>query len=147
MNTIKEIYRGPISEHARHPFQEKVLEQANVSFTAYNPLCGDKYTFYLLLEKDKIMDASFMGYGCQISKASSSVLTKKLIGRTLAEVKALVHEFLVLMDPHSSRLPKDIFQDTELLAFAKTREFPERIDCAKLGWKEIQRQLKDNAYE
>ena len=142
MKRIKELYQGPISEHARHPFHEKVLSEANITFTAYNPLCGDKYTFYLLVEEDKVLDASFMGYGCQISKASSSVLVKKLIGRSLAEVRSLVREFLTLVDPHSHRTPEDIFQEIELLAFSKTREFPERIECARLGWSELQRQLE-----
>ena len=142
MKRIKELYQGPISEHARHPFHEKVLSEANIIFTAYNPLCGDKYTFYLLVEEDKVLDASFMGYGCQISKASSSVLVKKLIGRSLAEVRSLVREFLTLVDPHSHRTPEDIFQEIELLAFSKTREFPERIECARLGWSELQRQLE-----
>ena len=143
MKRIKELYQGPILEHSRHPFHEKVLENANIIFTAYNPLCGDKFTFYVLIEEGKVVDASFMGYGCQISKASSSVLVKKLIGRSLAEVRLLVREFLMLVDPHSHRTPEDIFQEIELLAFSKTREFPERMECARLGWSELQKQLEN----
>ena len=143
MKRIRELYQEPILEHSRHPFHEKVLENANITFTAYNPLCGDKFTFYVLMEEDKVVDASFMGYGCQISKASSSVLVKNLIGRSLAEVRSLVKEFLMLVDPHSPRKPEDIFQEMELLAFSKTREFPERIECARLGWSELQRQLEN----
>ncbi len=75
--SIKTLYKKIILENSRNPFNQSEMEKPDLFFTAYNPMCGDKYNFYLKLNDNKVIDASFTGYGCSISKASSSILVKK----------------------------------------------------------------------
>ena len=75
--SIKTLYKKIILENSRNPFNQSEMEKPDLFFTAYNPMCGDKFNFYLKLNDNKVIDASFTGYGCSISKASSSILVKK----------------------------------------------------------------------
>ncbi len=139
--SIKTLYKKVILENSRNPFNEREMEKPDLLFTAYNPMCGDKYNFYLKLNDNKVIDASFMGYGCSISKASSSILVKKIIGSSIQEVKKLIADFLELLDAESKIEPYQILEDEDLLAFSAARNFPERIQCAELGWKELGKQM------
>ena len=97
---------------------------------------NSRFIFFALLSS-----ASFTGYGCSISKASSSILVKKIIGSSIPEVKKLIADFLELLDPESKIEPHQILEDENLLAFSAARNFPERIQCAELGWKELEQQI------
>ncbi len=139
--SIKTLYKKIILENSRNPFNQSEMEKPDLFFTAYNPMCGDKYNFYLKLNDNKVIDASFTGYGCSISKASSSILVKKIIGSSVPEVKKLIADFLELLDTESKIEPHQILEDEDLLAFSAARNFPERIQCAELGWKELEQQI------
>ncbi|MFT6828485.1 MAG: nitrogen fixation NifU-like protein, partial [Roseivirga sp.] len=76
-------------------------------------------------------------YGCAISKASTSVLTKQLIGKELKEIERVIDDFLKILDPAEAQSPEQITDEEELLAFAAARAFPERLDCANLSWKAV----------
>ncbi|MDH5398356.1 MAG: SUF system NifU family Fe-S cluster assembly protein [Cyclobacteriaceae bacterium] len=134
---IKELYHKHILSHSKRPFHEGRLEGEGVqSFVAYNPLCGDKFTFYLILDdKQRVSEMSFEGFGCAISRASSSVLVKNTINKTVGEAKSQIMTFLQSLDAENDTPAEDLIKDEELLAFAATREFPEREQCASLGWK------------
>ena len=137
MKKIKELYQETILQHSKKPVNEKEMADPDLMIRAYNPMCGDKYTFYLKVENEVIKEASFSGYGCSISKASSSILMKKIVGMSIQETSALVKVFMEILDPESAHATSDLSQDKELLAFSATRSFPERIQCAALGWKKV----------
>ena len=101
---------------------------------AYNPLCGDKFQLFFEIEDGKISQLSFHGYGCAISKASASVLVKKLEGRPAEEGLALCREFLAMLQDEEGATEAD---DEELAAFTAARAFPGRMKCATLSWEEM----------
>ena len=86
---LTELYQQVILDHSRSPRNFHRLENASHSAHGHNPLCGDHYTIYTLMDGDRIKDISFQGSGCAISKASASILTDTLKGKTRAEVKAV----------------------------------------------------------
>jgi nitrogen fixation NifU-like protein len=131
---LKQLYKTQILKHSQNPFNEGKLEAYTHLIKAYNPVCGDQFDLYLNIIDQQVIEASFTGYGCAISKASTSVLTKQIIGKGKTEIDAFVADFLKLLDPNESQLPEEITADEELLAFAAAREFPERLSCANLAW-------------
>src|SRR2546425_8118494 len=106
---LSELYQQVILDHSRSPRNFGKLEGANRTAQGHNPLCGDNITLYLLMEGDQIKDISFLGSGCAISKASASILTAALKGKTKAEVKALfekVHEMVTTGSVDGAELGK-----------------------------------------
>src|SRR5437762_8801586 len=92
MNDIADLYQELIIDHSSRPRNFKVLEGAQ-SAEGYNPLCGDRVTVYLRMDGDVIADASFQGEGCAISKASASLMTESIKGKTRAEVEKIFSGF------------------------------------------------------
>lgn len=134
---LKELYKSHIIKKAKDDTHVGELPAYSHLIEAYNPMCGDKYILYLQVTGGKVTEASFNGFGCAISKASTAVLTDRLIGTCLTEVKALVDLFLELIDPESKIPVEQLTEDEELWAFAGTRDYPERIQCAGLAWTEL----------
>jgi len=135
---LKKLYHTRIIEHSKHPFHEGEIKDATHVLEAYNPLCGDKYSLYLNIHNGTVEEAMFNGYGCAISKASTSVLIQNCIGRTILEISDIISMFGKIIDPESQSRPEDISEDNDLLAFSATRQFPERIKCASLSWDQIE---------
>jgi nitrogen fixation NifU-like protein len=108
-----------------------VLGDASHSAEGYNPLCGDRLTLYLKLNGDTIEDVSFEGAGCAISKASASMMTDALKGRSVAEANALFERFHRMVTTPPSQAVEDL---GKLSALAGVREFPVRVKCASLAW-------------
>jgi len=133
MPALRELYQETILDHNRSPRNFRKMEDATLKVEGYNPLCGDHYTVYVKLDNDVITDLAFDGGGCAISKASASVMTSMLKGKTRAQADELFADFHRLvrgeMDPESAadRLGK-------LAAFAGVSEFPARVKCASLAW-------------
>ena len=132
---LKQLYQSVILKHSKEPVNIKKKEQATHVLEAYNPLCGDKFQLFFEIEDGKISQLSFHGYGCAISKASASVLVKKLEGRPVEEGLALCREFLAMLQAEKEN-PEDV--DEELAAFAAARSFPGRMKCATLSWEEME---------
>src|SRR5215471_8982203 len=120
MNDIAELYQELIIDHSSRPRNFKVLEGAP-SAEGYNPLCGDRVIVYARIEGDRVIDAGFQGDGCAISKASASLMTEAVKGKTRAEIEKLFSDFHDLVtgagNPAHERLGK-------LAAFSGLREFP-----------------------
>jgi nitrogen fixation NifU-like protein len=126
---LTDLYQQVILDHSKSPRNFHKLANANRTAQGHNPLCGDHYTIYAVLDGDVIKDIGFQGSGCAISKASASILTDSLKGKTKAEVKALfdkVHE-MVTTGKSNDDLGK-------LAAFAGVHKFPARVKCAILPW-------------
>jgi nitrogen fixation NifU-like protein len=97
----------------------------------YNPLCGDRITVYLHVDEGIIKDASFQGSGCAISKASASLMTDSVKGRTVAEAEALFERFHRMITSQSDAPVEDL---GKLAVLGGVRQFPVRVKCASLAW-------------
>jgi len=133
VSELSELYQQVILDHNKKPRNFKRLEAANRTAEGVNPLCGDQLTVYLLVEDDMIKDVSFEGSGCAISKASASMMTQSVKGKTHAEVETLFDEFhrMVLGELDEEQTPNQLGR---LKIFAGVREFPARVKCASLSW-------------
>ena len=134
MSYDNELYQQVILDHNRKPRNFREMPEATHSCHGFNPLCGDDYTVYLKINGDDVIEeVSFMGSGCAISKASSSLMTGFLKGKKIDETKLVFDEFhrMVLgeMDPETQE-----HHLGKLALFKGIREFPSRIKCASLSW-------------
>jgi nitrogen fixation NifU-like protein len=140
MTDLRELYQQVILEHSRNPRNFKELENANHTAEGYNPLCGDQLTLYVLLEGDRIVDISFKGSGCAISKASASLMTGAVKGKTLAEAEELFGRFHdMVTSEHNAAIDEDAVG--KLAVLGGVREFPVRVKCATLAWHTLQAAL------
>jgi len=133
MSELSELYQQVILDHNRKPRNFHKLENANRAAEGFNPLCGDQLHVYIELENDQLKDISFEGSGCAIWKASASMMTQALKGKSKEEAEILFDEF------HRMVTGK-LDEETEgnhlgrLTIFAGVRDFPVRVKCATLSW-------------
>jgi len=126
---LNELYQEVILDHSKSPRNYKALESANRTAQGHNPLCGDHVTMYLHLADNTVRDISWQGSGCAISRASASILTTALKGKTVSEVKALfsrVHHMVTTGHANGDM--------GKLAVFAGVHRFPARVKCAILPW-------------
>jgi nitrogen fixation protein NifU and related proteins len=141
MGELRDLYQEVILEHSKAPRNFKKLANANHHAEGFNPLCGDRFTVYLDLEGDTVRDIAFEGSGCAISKASASMMTQAVKGKTVAEAEQIFenfHKFVTTQDhkdDDSDRLGK-------LAVFSGVAEFPARVKCATLAWHTLQAALE-----
>lgn len=141
MSELRDLYQEVILDHNRSPRNFHPLDGAIRKAEGYNPLCGDRITVFLKLEGDKISEASFVGSGCAISKASGSIMTTVLKGMTRAQAEALFQKFhsLVTGKPETSA---DL---GKLAVFSGVSEFPARVKCATLAWHTFRSAIEGSA--
>ena len=126
---LTDLYQQLILDHSKSPRNFRVLPDANRTAQGTNPICGDNYTLYAKMDGDVVQEISFQGSGCAISKASASILTESLKGKTRAEVKSLFDKVHAMVTTGS--------WDGEvgkLAALAGVHKFPARMKCAILPW-------------
>jgi nitrogen fixation NifU-like protein len=126
---LTDLYQEVILDHSKSPRNFHKLENANRTAQGHNPLCGDHYTIYAVMDGDVINDISFQGSGCAISKASASILTDTLKGKTKADVKALFDKVHAMVTTGKSDDGVG-----KLAVFAGVHKFPARVKCAILPW-------------
>ena len=131
MSELSDLYQEVILDHNRRPHNFRVIEPASAKQEGYNPLCGDRLTLYLTLAGDVIKDVAFQGSGCAISKASASLMTDALKGKSIGEARALFDQFHAMITSNPETPPADL---GKLSVFAGVREFPTRVKCASLAW-------------
>jgi nitrogen fixation NifU-like protein len=141
MPDLRELYQEVILEHSKAPRNFRELATANHRAEGYNPLCGDHFTVYLNLEGDSIRDISFQGSGCAISKASASMMTQSVKGKTRVEAERLFDRFRRLV---TGQAPEDGNQSAlgKLAVFSGVSEFPVRVKCATLAWHTLHASLE-----
>jgi nitrogen fixation protein NifU and related proteins len=138
-NQLAELYDEVILQHNRAPFNFEKRLTAQHIVEAYNPLCGDKFKLFLDIENGTVTRASFHGYGCAISKAATSVLIQRILGKTLDSVPLILEAYFDALDTEGvslNRQKEDIYADFK--AFSAVRHFPERKTCATLSWEAAQ---------
>ena len=134
---LSELYQEVILDHCKHPRNFHELPGASCSAQGHNPLCGDQLKLYLAMDGERIVDISFLGSGCCISKASASLLTENVKGKTKGEVQKIfdqVHEMVT-----TGRVVGDV---GKLAVFAGVHKFPARVKCAILSWHAVMSALK-----
>jgi nitrogen fixation NifU-like protein len=133
MSDLRELYQQVILDHNRSPRNYRSMTGADRTSAGYNPLCGDHLNLFVKLDGDHIEDIAFQGAGCAIFKASASLMTDAVKGRTLQEAQSLFGKFrdLVTSDVSNEPVTDGI---GKLAVFAGVREFPVRIKCATLAW-------------
>ena len=139
MSELRDLYQEVILEHSKAPRNFRELQNANHKAEGYNPLCGDHFTVYLDLEGDTIHDVSFQGSGCAISKASASMMTQSLKGKSKEEAAKIFENFHDLVTGHADG---DTRMLGKLAVFSGVSEFPVRVKCATLAWHTLQAALE-----
>jgi len=145
MSDVRELYQEMILEHNKTPRNFLVLKEANRKAEGYNPLCGDRLTVYLLVEKDVIKDISFQGSGCAISKASASMMTAILKGKKVAEAEEIFHQFHDMLSK-GGLAGADRSKLGKLTVFSGVCDYPVRVKCATLAWHTLNAGLKNEAH-
>jgi len=132
MSELRELYQEVILDHNKKPRNFYELKDANHVAQGHNPLCGDNVSVFVLIEDNIIKDVSFTGSGCAISKASASLMTSIVKGKTTDEAEVLFGQFHDLVT--TSTTPEDIESLGKLAVFSGVREYPARVKCASLAW-------------
>jgi len=130
--SLDSLYQEVILDHYRRPRNKSALDEATHTITMNNPLCGDVIELLLRVEDAKIVEARFLGRGCSISQASASMLTGRVMGKTLEAALEISGKFTQLLHGDDSLLADPDLGD--LRALAGVSKFPVRIRCALLGW-------------
>jgi nitrogen fixation protein NifU and related proteins len=144
MSDLSDLYQEVILDHNRRPRNFRAPEGANRRAEGFNPLCGDRLTLFLTVDDGVIRDVGFQGSGCAISKASASLMTEALKGKSVVEAEALFERFhrMVTAPPDAQVEPLG-----KLSALAGVREFPVRVKCASLAWHTMKAAVKQDKPE
>lgn len=133
MSELNDLYQEVILDHNKNPRNFREIENANKTADGNNPLCGDALRVYVEMENDKVKDVAFKGSGCAISKASASMMTQVVKGKTKEEAEVLFDEFHKMV---TGELNTETDENNlgKLKIFAGVLEFPARVKCASLSW-------------
>jgi len=140
MNEIQELYQQVILDHNKNPRNYGEIADATNIAEGHNPLCGDHIQITAIIENDIIKDLKFKGSGCAISKASASIMSTLVIGKTVEEAKKLFDVFHKIVTSDI----RDRIETIELgkmAVFAGVREYPARVKCASLSWHTLMQAL------
>ena len=136
---LDDLYQEVILDHNRRPRNFRAIDGAH-HVEGFNPLCGDRLTVYVRIDNGVIADVSFLGSGCAISKASASLMTEAVKGKTTAEAAALAARFHQMITAPPDGPPDHL---GKLTALAGVRQFPMRVKCASLAWHTLRAALED----
>ena len=139
---LRELYQELILEHSKKPRNFRILAEADHTAEGFNPLCGDRLKLFLQMDGNVIKDIGFQGSGCAISKASASMMTATVKGKTKAEAEGVFQEFHKMLGLtgagyNESKLGK-------LVVFSGVSEFPVRVKCATLPWHTLRAGLEES---
>jgi nitrogen fixation NifU-like protein len=144
MSDLRDLYQEVILDHNRRPRNYRHMEDADRVCEGFNPLCGDRLTLFVDLDGDTIRDVTFEGTGCAISRASASLMTDALKGKSLAEAEALFERFHRLVTSPTDQAI-DMTGLGKLAVFSGVREYPTRVKCATLSWHTLRAALTGEA--
>ena len=139
MSELQDLYQEMILDHNRRPRNFREQPPPARRAEGYNPLCGDRLTLYVHLDGEVIRDLSFLGTGCAISKASASLMTEALKGKTVAEAERLFDRFHEMVTSSTDTAAADL---GKLSVLSGVREFPTRVKCASLAWHTLKAAVK-----
>jgi nitrogen fixation NifU-like protein len=139
MSDLSDLYQEVILDHNRRPRNFRAIASPTHHAEGYNPLCGDRLDLFLDVEQGVIKDVAFQGAGCAISKASASLMTDAVKGRTVDEARDLFARFHRVVTTPPDRPVEDL---GKLSVLSGVREFPVRVKCASLAWHTLRAALE-----
>lgn len=133
MSYSPDLYQQVILDHNRKPRNFRKIAEPTHICPGHNPLCGDHLTVYVAAKGDVVADVSFEGSGCAISKASASMMTEAVKGKTLEEVRSIFNEFhnMLMGELDVKSAPHHL---GKLAIFEGVKEYSSRVKCASLSW-------------
>ncbi len=139
MSELTDLYQEVVLDHSKRPRNFGPLPDETHRAEGLNPLCGDHITIHARLQDGKVSEVRFEGSGCAISKASASVMTGLVKGKSEAEIDAMFQDFHRLV----TEGPRPGEEETlgKLAVFAGVHEFPARVKCASLAWHALRQAL------
>jgi nitrogen fixation NifU-like protein len=143
MSDLRELYQEQILDHNKQPRNFRAIAEPTTHAEGHNRSCGDQLTVYLKLDDGVIQDISFEGKGCAISKASASMMTAALKGKTIKEAEAIFESFHDMVAGEEELEAEELEQLGKLAAFAGVREYPSRVKCASLPWHTLHAALEN----
>ena len=141
MSELSDLYQEVILEHNKNPRNFREISDADQYADGKNPLCGDALRVYVAMDGDTITDVAFKGSGCAISKASASMMTQSVKGKTKAEAEHIFEEFHNMVTGELD-IETDENELGKLKIFSGVLEFPARVKCASLSWHTLNAALK-----
>lgn len=141
MADLRSLYQEVILDHNKSPRNFRKMADATRTVEGYNPLCGDRYTFYVRLDGDRITEVTFEGSGCAISKASASIMTAAIKGKSKSDVQDLFEKFHKLVTEGMNKTG-GLDGLGKLAVFSGVSEFPVRVKCATLSWHAVRAALQ-----
>ncbi len=133
MSELNELYQEVILDHNKNPRNFREMETATNTADGNNPLCGDALRVYVEMEDDTVKDVAFKGSGCAISKASASMMTQVVKGKSKEDAEVLFEEFHKMVTGELD-IEEEENHLGKLKIFAGVLEFPARVKCASLSW-------------
>ncbi|MEO6587705.1 MAG: Fe-S cluster assembly sulfur transfer protein SufU [Pyrinomonadaceae bacterium] len=142
MSELNDLYQEVILDHNKNPRNFREIETATNTADGNNPLCGDALRVYVEMEEDRVKDVAFKGSGCAISKASASMMTQTVKGKSKEEAEQIFEEFQKMV---TGGLDAEADKNSlgKLKIFAGVLEFPARVKCASLSWHTLHAALND----
>jgi nitrogen fixation NifU-like protein len=131
---LRDLYQEVILDHNKRPRNFGALEGASQA-AGHNPMCGDRVSVYVRMEGGRVAEARFTGNGCAISKASASMMTEAVTGRTPEEVRGMFSTFQEMV---TGKAEADDEKVGKLVVLSGVKEFPSRVKCAMLAWHALQ---------
>ena len=139
MSDLSDLYQEVILDHGRNPRNFRTMADATATAAGLNPLCGDRYQVFVKMDGGRVADISFQGSGCAISKASASLMSQVLKGKSAADAEDLFQRF------HKMVVEGDASQAEglgKLAALKGVADFPTRVKCASLAWHALHAALR-----
>ncbi len=140
MEDLTDVYNELIMEHSMNSYNKKKLEKADFCEIGHNPNCGDEITLELKLNGNIIEDMAFLGHGCAISQASTSIMIDTLKGKTIEEAKEIIKKFIEMIKRETTD-EEDLKKLEDAIAFKNVSNMPARVKCALLAWHTIENML------
>ena len=133
---LDSMYRDIIIDHYKHPHHRGLPDEFDAEVHHVNPTCGDEVTLRVRVSDGTIKDLGWVGEGCSISQASTSVMSELVVGRPVDEAVELQAKFLALMQSqgHAEVSDDDAEALDDAVAFEGVSKYPARVKCALLGW-------------
>jgi len=141
MSELSDLYQEVILEHNKNPRNFREIEDADQYADGKNPLCGDALRVYVSLDGDTVTDVAFKGSGCAISKASASMMTQAVKGKSREQAASIFEEFHQMVTGELD-IETDENDLGKLKIFSGVLEFPARVKCASLSWHTLNAALR-----
>ena len=143
MEEIDNIYNELIMEHSMNSYNKKKINDANFEEIGHNPNCGDEITLEVKINNGIIEDMAFLGHGCAISQASTSIMIDTLKGKNIKEAKEIIKTFIEMIK-REIKDEKELEKLEDAIAFKNIANMPARVKCALLAWHTLEDILNKN---